>query len=67
VVLAMLLESEPSLSVALEKFMARRFERCRMVVDNSFMLGEWEKNPELPGADPVGVMDRSFKLLAQPI
>jgi 2-polyprenyl-6-methoxyphenol hydroxylase-like FAD-dependent oxidoreductase len=67
VVLAMLLESEESAPVALEKFMARRFERCRMVVDNSFMLGEWEKNPDLPGADPVGVMDKSFKLLAQPI
>jgi len=54
-------------AVALEKFMVRRFERCRMVVDNSFQLGEWEKNPDLPGADPVEVMDRSFKLLAQPI
>lgn len=67
VVLAMLLESEDALPAALEKFMVRRFERCRMVVDNSFMLGEWEKNPDLPGADPVGLMDKSFKLLAQPI
>jgi 2-polyprenyl-6-methoxyphenol hydroxylase-like FAD-dependent oxidoreductase len=67
VVLLMLLESEESLPVALEKFMTRRFERCRMVIDNSFMLGEWEKNPDLPGADPVGVMEKSFKLLAQPI
>jgi 2-polyprenyl-6-methoxyphenol hydroxylase-like FAD-dependent oxidoreductase len=66
VVLALVLESEPSLPVALEKFMARRFERCRMVVDNSFQLGEWEKT-DAPDADPVGMMDRSFKLLAQPI
>ena len=37
-----------SCTFALEKFMTRRFERCRMVVDNSFQLGEWEKNPQRP-------------------
>ncbi len=53
--------------VALENFMTRRYERCRMVVENSFQLGEWEKNPSAPDADPVGVLDRSVKALAQPI
>jgi 2-polyprenyl-6-methoxyphenol hydroxylase-like FAD-dependent oxidoreductase len=67
IVLAELLQSEQALEIALEKFMARRFERCRMVVENSYQLGEWEKNPSAPDADPVGVMDRSFKALAQPI
>jgi 2-polyprenyl-6-methoxyphenol hydroxylase-like FAD-dependent oxidoreductase len=67
VVLALLLESEPSLRVALEKFMTRRHERCRMVVENSRLLGEWEKNPGAPTADAVGVLDKSLKALAAPI
>jgi 2-polyprenyl-6-methoxyphenol hydroxylase-like FAD-dependent oxidoreductase len=67
VVLALLLESEHSLDVALEKFMTRRYARCRMVVENSLLLGEWEKNPSAPNADPVGVLDKSVKALAQPI
>jgi 2-polyprenyl-6-methoxyphenol hydroxylase-like FAD-dependent oxidoreductase len=67
IVLAQLLQSEDSLQVALEKFMTRRYERCRMVVENSFLLGEWEKSPGASDADPVGVLDKSLKLLAQPI
>jgi 2-polyprenyl-6-methoxyphenol hydroxylase-like FAD-dependent oxidoreductase len=66
IVLADLLQSAPSVPVALENFMQRRFERCRLVVENSFMLGEWEKVPDLPGADPAGVLDRSLRALAQP-
>ena len=59
IVLAELLQSEESLTTAMEKFMARRFERCRLVVDNSRMLGEWEKAPDMPGADPAGVLERN--------
>jgi 2-polyprenyl-6-methoxyphenol hydroxylase-like FAD-dependent oxidoreductase len=66
IVLAELLQSEESLTTAMEKFMARRFERCRLVVDNSRMLGEWEKAPDMPGADPAGVLERTLKALAQP-
>jgi 2-polyprenyl-6-methoxyphenol hydroxylase-like FAD-dependent oxidoreductase len=66
IVLAELLQSEQSIASALEKFIARRFERCRLVVENSRMLGEWEKVPDMPGADPAGVLDRSLKALAQP-
>jgi 2-polyprenyl-6-methoxyphenol hydroxylase-like FAD-dependent oxidoreductase len=67
VVLARLVQSEHCLGVALEKFMTRRFDRCRMVVENSFQLGEWEKNPNAPDADPVGLIDNSYRALAQPI
>jgi 2-polyprenyl-6-methoxyphenol hydroxylase-like FAD-dependent oxidoreductase len=66
IVLTELLQSAQSVARALENFMTRRFERCRLVVENSFMLGEWEKVPNLPGADPAGVLDRSLKALAQP-
>jgi 2-polyprenyl-6-methoxyphenol hydroxylase-like FAD-dependent oxidoreductase len=67
VVLAEVLQSESSLPRAFETFMTRRYERCRMIVENSFQLGEWEKTPDAIGTDPVGLLDRSMKLLAQPV
>ena len=66
IVLVEQLQREQSLPLALEAFMTRRFERCRMVVDNSFQLGEWEKTPNTPGADPVGVEGLTVRTLAQP-
>jgi len=67
VVLAELLGSGSEVSEVLEKFMARRWERCRMTIKNSEQLGEWEKTPDLPEADPVGLFGKSVKILAQPI
>jgi 2-polyprenyl-6-methoxyphenol hydroxylase-like FAD-dependent oxidoreductase len=55
-----------SLEEALEAFMERRFDRCRLVVENSLQLGEWEKNPQDPDADPAGLIDASFAVLAAP-
>jgi 2-polyprenyl-6-methoxyphenol hydroxylase-like FAD-dependent oxidoreductase len=55
------------LSDALMQFNERRYERCRMVVENSVQLGEWEKNPKSPRADYVRLMDESMRSLAQPI
>lgn len=65
--LAELLASGQPLAQALERFMARRFERCRMVVESSCQLGEWEKTPELPGADPTALIARAMRMLAAPI
>jgi 2-polyprenyl-6-methoxyphenol hydroxylase-like FAD-dependent oxidoreductase len=67
IVLTQLLCSGATLPEALEEFMARRYERCRMVVENSLQLGEWEKNPTAPGADPVGLISRTIEALALPI
>jgi len=67
IVLVELLRSDVPLSEVLEKFMARRYERCRMVVDNSVQIGEWEKHPNTPGADPAGLLGKSMAALAQPI
>jgi 2-polyprenyl-6-methoxyphenol hydroxylase-like FAD-dependent oxidoreductase len=67
IVLAELLASQLPLPQALEQFMARRFERCRMVVENSVRLGEWEKTPDLPGADPTALIAASMRVLATPI
>lgn len=42
VVLAELLEEVASVPEALERFMARRFERCRYIVERSVLMGQWE-------------------------
>ena len=67
IVLAELVRSGLPVAEALEKFMARRYERCRIVVENSRQLGEWEKTPEAPGADPTALIAASMKALAAPI
>jgi 2-polyprenyl-6-methoxyphenol hydroxylase-like FAD-dependent oxidoreductase len=66
VVLGELLESADDLGSGLEAFMERRWERCRLVVENSLQLGEWEKHPGDPAADPGGLMNESFAALAAP-
>ena len=67
VVLARLLQSGAPLAAALSEFTEQRYERCRMIVENSELLGEWEKNPNTPNADTVGVVARSYRALAQPV
>jgi len=51
---------------ALANFMRRRYERCRMVVENSLQLSEWDKHPDDPQADPAGLADATFAALAAP-
>ncbi len=53
-------------SAMLDRFVDRRFERCRLVVENSYQLGEWEKNPGAAGADPAALQAASYRALAQP-
>ncbi|MQA84137.1 MAG: hypothetical protein GEV03_05795 [Streptosporangiales bacterium] len=67
VVLGEVLDSHADLGSALAEFMDRRAERCRLVVENSLQLGEWEKHPDDPEADPAGLTDTSFAALAAPI
>jgi 2-polyprenyl-6-methoxyphenol hydroxylase-like FAD-dependent oxidoreductase len=52
VVLGEELASGQPLSAALDAFMARRFDRCKFVVESSLQIGEWEKNPS-PDANPA--------------
>jgi hypothetical protein len=51
---------------ALSRFSNRRWERCRMVAENSIQLGEWEKQPT-PDADPAALTNASWAALAAPI
>ncbi len=66
VVLAEELASAAPLAQALERFMSRRYERCRLVVENSLQLVEWEKNPTAPDADFNGLTNESLLKLAEP-
>jgi 2-polyprenyl-6-methoxyphenol hydroxylase-like FAD-dependent oxidoreductase len=65
VVLARYLLSEASVEAALAAFMQARFERCRMVVENSAQLGEWEKRPGTADHLVAGLVAESYRALAQ--
>jgi 2-polyprenyl-6-methoxyphenol hydroxylase-like FAD-dependent oxidoreductase len=67
IVLGELLAAEDSLETALAKFMERRYERCRMVVENSVQLSEWEKNAAEHEEDAGRLQTESFVALAAPI
>lgn len=66
VVLAEALGARDDLGSALAEFMERRFERCRLVVESSLQLGEWEKRPGNPDADPGGLADATMTTMAAP-
>jgi hypothetical protein len=55
-----------SVDGALARFMQRRYQRCRMVVENSMQLSDWDKHPGDPQADPAGLSDATFAALAAP-
>ena len=50
----------------LSRFMERRQDRARLVVENSVQLARWEIAPDTPGADAMAVMGRSMGILAGP-
>lgn len=65
VVLGEMLGTDTDPDAALTAFAKRRFGRCRIVVENSLQLGEWERRPGEPGADPAMLMNESYAALAQ--
>jgi len=66
IVLAEALDTAPDLPQALETFQQRRWERCRMVVENSWRLGEIEiHNGDRD--EHARIMRESFAALAEPI
>jgi len=51
---------------ALEAFMQRRYERCRLVVENSLEIGRREQR-RAPIEDQTQLVEDSLRVLAQPI
>ena len=67
IVLAACLGNAPDVPAALEAFMSRRFERCRMVIDNSRTLARWDLDPDVPGDRVAELAGRTFQALGSPI
>jgi 2-polyprenyl-6-methoxyphenol hydroxylase-like FAD-dependent oxidoreductase len=67
IVLADELAAGDDVGAALKRFMARRYERCRMVVENSVQLAEWEKSAAEHGEDAGRLQAESIAALAAPI
>jgi 2-polyprenyl-6-methoxyphenol hydroxylase-like FAD-dependent oxidoreductase len=67
VVLAEMLASGAGIPDVLGRYAERRYPRCKLVVETSITLGEWEKDTKIPPADHAALMKRTFAALAQPI
>ncbi len=66
VVLAELVTGGEPVEHALKEFMHRRVPRVKMVVENSLRLADWEIHPDIPGADPAGIMAATLAALQEP-
>jgi 2-polyprenyl-6-methoxyphenol hydroxylase-like FAD-dependent oxidoreductase len=67
VVLGELMGSDLPAEKLLDRFMERRFERCRLVVKTAIKLGEMEKDTSIPVAKHHELMTATFRKLAEPI
>jgi len=67
VVMAELLAADLSVADLLDQFMARRFDRCRLVVETAVKLGEMEKDTTIPIQAHFDLMSATFRKLAEPI
>jgi 2-polyprenyl-6-methoxyphenol hydroxylase-like FAD-dependent oxidoreductase len=67
IVLGELLRRATPFPEALQEFMSRRYERCRLVVENSLKVAEWETQPDQTVTYPYQLLQGLRELLAQPI
>src|SRR5262245_13853852 len=67
VVLAELLGTDLPVAELLARFMARRFDRCRLVVETAVKLGDMEKDASIPIEAHFDLMRATFRQLAAPI
>ncbi len=71
IVLAELLQSDDDLETGFQKFMDRRLERCKMIVDVSVQIGELEQldwKGQMPEGTNIGaIMGRALGAMMQPI
>jgi 2-polyprenyl-6-methoxyphenol hydroxylase-like FAD-dependent oxidoreductase len=67
VVLAQLVDQGCAPTELAARLAQRRFERCRLVVEDSLQLSRWEQAPDTPGADAPGLIRHTMAALAQPI
>jgi 2-polyprenyl-6-methoxyphenol hydroxylase-like FAD-dependent oxidoreductase len=65
-VLGQELQGAATVAEAFEGFMARRYERCRLVVENSLEIGRREQR-QAPIEEQTKLVEDSLRVLAQPI
>lgn len=66
VVLAEEIAAGKSAEEVLDAFMARRYERCKQVVELSAAIGAWEQNPD-PSVDPGNIRNELMAICAMPV
>ncbi|MEP7311253.1 MAG: FAD-dependent oxidoreductase [Pseudomonadota bacterium] len=66
VVLGQEIQGSSSIEIAFARFMQRRYERCRLIVDNSLEIGRREQSGA-PIESQTALVEDSLKILAQPI
>jgi 2-polyprenyl-6-methoxyphenol hydroxylase-like FAD-dependent oxidoreductase len=67
IVLARCLREHDQLGHAFDEFMARRYERCRTVVENSRTLSGWDLDNDASPDRAATLLAETFELLSQPI
>ena len=65
-VLEDLLKKSVDIALVLEKFMARRIDRCRMIVEGSMEIGRLEQS-RAPVAEQTAVVQRVLAALTEPV
>ncbi|WP_151775330.1 FAD-dependent monooxygenase [Streptomyces abyssomicinicus] len=66
VVLADCLDGHDDPEAAFAEYTDRRFERCKLVVDTSLDIAEWEMGRK-PGFDNIAATDHVLEVMAQPL
>jgi hypothetical protein len=51
---------------AFEAYVDRRYERCKLIVEASVQIGEWEQHPA-EDADHAGLTQRVIEAMVAPI
>lgn len=51
---------------AFTRYAARRYERCKFIVEASVQIGDWEMHPS-PDADRAGLTQRVMETMALPL
>jgi 2-polyprenyl-6-methoxyphenol hydroxylase-like FAD-dependent oxidoreductase len=67
IVLARALREQTTVSSAFELFTTQRYERCRMVIENSRQLSRWDLDPDAPGMQAAQLVRDTWAALSQPI
>jgi 2-polyprenyl-6-methoxyphenol hydroxylase-like FAD-dependent oxidoreductase len=67
VVLAEELSRSGSVATAFDAFVARRFGRCKLVVETSMQLSDWEVDPPEDRSQHQQLIGRALGALAQPL